>query len=157
MLSSPWLFHNMFLAYIDVRPIILVIAIPLLLICAWICRRYFHFRNSYVAIAALWLFAFLTIYQFILYGPFVDQKRVVHAAATFKVREGGTSPVVEFLFKELPFGGLRTSDRDILAHVREIKALDVDIAVEITFDFGKPRGMNLAYAYVDGIIFRPEN
>jgi hypothetical protein len=144
------------LAYVDIRPCILLGTIPLLLTTAWLYTRVVRTRAGYITIAALWVAVFLAAYQFVFYGPFVDQKRVVHAAATFSIRDDATPPAVELAFKDLPFPGLRTTDADVLAHVRTLPNRDVDVAVELTYDFGKARGMNLAFAYVDGVLFRPE-
>jgi len=144
------------LAYIDIRPWILLGAIPLLLIAAWLYTRVVRTRAGYVTIAVLWVVAFLAAYQFVFYGPFIDQKRVVHAPATFSIRDETYPPAVELAFKNLPFPGLRTTDADVLAHVRTLPNREVDVAVELIYDFGKVRGMNLTFAYVDGVLFRPE-
>ena len=57
----------------------------------------------------------------------------------------------------MPYGGLLTSDRDVLAHVSNLKTETVTVSVELTYDFGRNRGMNLNFAYVDGILFYPES
>ena len=144
------------LAYIDVRPWILIFAIPLLFIGAWLLRRLFRPQAGYVTIFALLLFGFLAAYQFILYGPFIDQHRVVSTPAKWTIRNDLSPPKVAFVFTELPYQGLLTSDRDVFAHVTSLKTDTVTISVELTYDFGHNRGMNLAFAYVDGILFRPE-
>jgi hypothetical protein len=145
------------LAYIDVRPWILIIAIPLLFIGAWLIRRRFRPQAGYITILSLLLFGFLAAYQFILYGPFIDQHRVVSTPATWTVRNDLSPPKVAFTFTKLPYGGLLTSDRDVLAHVSNLKSDTVSVSVELTYDFGRNRGMNLNFAYVDGILFYPES
>ena len=44
---------------------------------------------------------------------------------------------------------------DVAHRIREKNLNEVDMAVELTYDFGKVRGMDLAYAYADGILFYP--
>ena len=144
------------LAYIDVRPWILIIAIPLLFIGAWLFRRLFRPQTGYVTILVLLLFGFLAAYQFVLYGPFIDQHRVIATPAKWTVRNDLSPPKVVFTFSELPFQGIVTGDRDVFAHVNSLKTDTVTMSVELFYDFGRVRGLNLMFAYVDGILFRPE-
>ena len=116
----------------------------------------FRPKAGYVTILALLLLGFLTAYQFFLYGPFIDQHRVISTPAKWTIRNDLSPPKVAFAFTELAYQELLTSDRDVLAHVTSIKTDTVMISVELTYDFGHNRGMNLAFAYVDGILFRPE-
>jgi hypothetical protein len=144
------------LAYIDPRPWILIGAIPVLVLAAWMIRRFFVSKMGYGHLFVLLLFGFLSAYQFLLYGPFIDQRRVITTPAKWSIRNDFSPPKVEFKFTELPYQGLITSDRDVIAHVGALNADTVSIGVELTYDFGRNRGMNLAFAYVDGILFRPE-
>jgi hypothetical protein len=144
------------LAYIDLRPWILIIGIPLMFIGAWLFCRLIRPRAGYVTILALLLFGFLAAYQFVLYGPFIDQHRVTSTPARWTIRNDLSPPKVAFVFTELPYQSLLTSDKDVLAHIANLKTDTVIVSVELTYDFGQNRGMNLAFAYVDGILFRPE-
>ena len=144
------------LAYIDPRPWILIGAIPVLVLATWLIRRFFASKMGCGHLFALLLFGFLSAYQFILYGPFIDQRRVISTPAKWSIRNDFSPPKVEFTFTELSYQGLITSDRDVIAHVGALSVDTVTIGVELTYDFGRNRGMNLAFAYVDGILFRPE-
>ena len=144
------------LAYIDLRLWILIIAIPLLFVGTWLVRRLFRPQAGYFIILALLLSCFLAAYQFILYGPFIDQHRVVSTPAKWTIRNDLSPPRVAFTFTELPYGGLYTTDRDVFAHLANLKSDTVTVSVELSYDFGRNRGMNLGFAYVDGILFRPE-
>jgi hypothetical protein len=144
------------LAYIDFRPWILILSFPLLFLGAWLVRRLFRPQAGYFTVFALLLFGFLAAYQFVLYGPFIDQHRVVATSAKWTVRNDLSPPKVAFTFSELPFPGIITGDRDVFAHVNGLKTDTVTMSVELSYDFGRVRGMNLMFAYVDGILFRPE-
>jgi hypothetical protein len=141
---------------IDFRPFILIGAVPLLFIAAWLFRRSFRPQATFLGVFGFILFAFLAAYQFILYGPFIDQHRVVSTPAKWSMRNDLFPPKVAFVFSELAFQGLLTSDKDVLAHVATLKTDSATVSVELTYDFGRVRGMNLVFAYVDGILFRPE-
>jgi hypothetical protein len=144
------------LAYIDIRPWILIAAIPLLCVGAWLVRRLLRPQAGYVTILALLIFGFLAAYQFTLYGPFIDQHRVVSTPAKWAIRSDLSPPKVAFTFTELPYGDLYTTDRDVFAHVTNLKSETVTMSVELSYDFGRNRGMSLDFACVDGILFRPE-
>ena len=144
------------LAYIDIRPLILIYTVPLLLVAAWPLRRLWQRPPGYFTVLALLLLGFLAVYQFVLYGPFIDQHRVVSTPAKWTMRNDLSPPKVAFVFSELPFGALLTSDRDVLAHVATLPTDATTVSVDLTYDFGRVRGMNLAFAYVDGMLFRPE-
>jgi hypothetical protein len=146
----------MTLAYIDLRPWIMLGVIPLLFLAAWLWRRLFRSQVGYWTLFSLFLFGFLTLAQFILYGPFIGQSRMVETPATWRVNENVSEPVAEFHFTQLPFQSLATHDRDVIAHLKNVKSGTVTMAVELTYDFGKVSSMDLTYAYVDGILFRPE-
>ena len=143
------------LAYIDTRPWILLAAIPIILGIGFVIRRFLRPQSTYFAITLPWLLGFLALFQFLLYGPFIDQKRVVTTPATWALSEGSSS-TVSFSFTALPFGGLRTTDRDVIAHMRGVSSPTIPVSVSITHNFGRMRGMDLSSAYADGILFRPE-
>jgi hypothetical protein len=143
------------IAYIDTRPWILIAAIPILLCIGFFIRRLWRPQSSYFSITLPLVLGFLALFQFLFYGPFVDQKRVVTSSATWALTDE-SSPVVSFSFIDLPFDGLRTSDRDVIAHMRGISSPTIPVSVSITYDFGRMRGMDLSFACADGILFRPE-
>ena len=141
---------------IDVRPLILIAAIPILFVAARLYRRFIRPQATYTGVFGFMLFAFLAAYQFILYGPFIDQHRVISTPARWVMRNDLSPPKVAFVFRDLPFQGIYTTDKDVFAHVDTLKSDSVTVGVELFYDFGHVRGMNLAYASVDGILFRPE-
>jgi hypothetical protein len=143
------------IAYIDTRPWILMAAVPILLCIGILIRRLWRPQSSYSSITLPLVLGFIALFQFLLYGPFVHQKRIVTSSATWALSEG-SAPVVSFSFTGLPFNGLRTSDRDVIAHMRGINSPTIPVSVSITYDFGRMRGMDLSFAYADGILFRPE-
>ena len=144
------------LAYIDTRPWILLAAIPILLCTGFLVRKFLRPQSSYLGITLPLILGFLALFQFLLYGPFIDQKRVVTRPATWVLSEG-SSPTVSFSFTDLPFGGLQTTDRDVIVHMRGVSSPTIPVSVLITHDFGRMRGMDLSSAYADGILFRPES
>lgn len=146
----------MILAWIDPRPFIGIALLPVAAVAGFLFWR-FAFRSSSWLICQIAAFAvFITGYQFVFYGPFIDQKRVVHVKATVDWRPDLGPDAVGFSFpKEFGFGGLISSDMDVAKRIREKGMNTVDVAVELIYDFGKVRGMDLGYAYADGILFLP--
>jgi hypothetical protein len=143
----------MILAWIDGRPFLFIALLPLVILIGWVFSK-FVFRNSPLIPSLMMVsFFFIALYQFIFYGPFIDRKLVVHTPTKFFMRDSGT---VAFMFPEsFGFPGILSRDADVLEYIKTRKNNDVDVAVEPTYDFGKARGMNLGFAYVDGILFKP--
>lgn len=146
----------MIVAWIDPRPFIGIALLPIAAVAGFLLWR-FAFRSSSWFICQIAAFALtLAAYQFIFYGPFIDQKRVVHVEAIATWRPDLGPDAIGFSFpKEFGFGGLISRDMDIAKRIREKGINPVDVAVELTYDFGRVRGMDLGYAYADGILFYP--
>ncbi len=80
----------------------------------------------------------------------------MHVKATVNWRPDLGPDAIGFSFpKGFGFGGLISRDTDVAKRIRETGMNPVDVAIELTYDFGKVRGMDLGYAYADGILFYP--
>lgn len=147
----------MIFAWIDPRPLIGIALLPVALIAGLLLRR-FVFRSSSWFICQIAAFALvIAAYQFTFFGPFIDQKRVVSIRATATWRPDLGPNAVGFTFpKAFGFGGLISRDSDVANRIREKNLKELDVGVELTYDFGSVRGMNLAFAYADGVLFSPK-
>jgi hypothetical protein len=147
----------MILAWIDTRPFIGIALVPVTAVVGYLLWR-FAFRSSSWLLCQIAVFALaIAAYQFILFGPLIDQKRVVPVRATATWRPDIGPDVIGFTFPEaFGFGGFFSRDTDVAKRIRDKNLKDVEVAVELTYDFGRPRGMNFQYAYADGILFAPE-
>ena len=145
------------LAYIDPRPFIGIALLPVAAVLGFLVWR-FVFRSSSWLICQIGAFAvIIAAYQFIFFGPFIDQKRVMPVQATVTWRPDLGPDVVDFSFPErFGFGGLISRDMDVAKRIRDRNMKEIEMAVELTYDYGSARGMNLAFAYADGILFAPE-
>ena len=149
--------NNMTLAWIDLRPFIGIALLPVAAAIGFFVWR-FAFRTSSWLICQIAAFALIiAAYQIIFFGPFIDQKRVTPVQATVTWRPDLGADVVSFALPPgFGFGDLTSRDADVAKRMREKNLKEVEMAVELTYDFGAVRGMNLAFAYADGILFAPE-
>ncbi len=146
----------MILAWIDPRPFIGIALLPIAAIAGFLLWRFAFWSSSWFICQIAAFAVTIAGYQFIFFGPFIDQKRVVHVKATVDWRPDLGPDAIGFTFpKEFGFGGLISTDIDVARRIRENNLHEVDMAVELTYDFGKVTGMNLGHAYADGILFYP--
>ena len=146
----------MIFAWIDPRPFLFIGLLPLVALAAWLSARYVFKGSSRLLCYLSTSMAYIAIYQFVLYGPFVDQKIVVSTPAKAVFSADLKPERVAFIFPEsFGFQGILSDDSDVIKYIRSSGKKDVTVSVQLTYDFGKPRGMNLAFAYVDGILFAP--
>ena len=140
----------------DPRPLLFIFLLPIVLLLAWIVRRFIFRSSSLFLCVVAFLATYIALFQFILCGPFINQKQVIHVPAKVTIRYDLSPTKVAFEFPDsFGFGGIQTDDADVKAHFISTGKTDADVGVEITYDFGKRRGMNLMFAYADGILFRP--
>jgi len=140
----------------DLRPFIGVALLPIAALLGLLIWRYL-FRSSSRLICQIAAFALLgALYQFILFGPFVDQKRMVPVQATVTWRPDLGPDAMEFTLPDtFGFGGLISRDLDVAKRMKNLGLREVTVNVELTYDFGKARGMSLVFAYADGLLFAP--
>ena len=147
----------MLVAWIDPRPFIGIGLIPISVLTGFLLWRFLFRRSSWVLCQIAAFSAILALYQFVLFGPFIDQKRVVPVEAEVTFRPDLGPNAVAFTFPDdFGFGGLISRDIDVANHLKEKRSDKATVSVELTYDFGHVRGMSLIFAYADGILFRPD-
>ena len=147
----------MLLAWIDPRPFIGIGLIPISVLTGFLLWRFLFRRSSWVLCQIAAFSAILALYQFVLFGPFIDQKRVVPVEAVVTFRPDLGPNAVAFAFPDdFGFGGLISGDIDVANHLKEKRSDEATVSVELTYDFGQVRGMSLIFAYADGILFLPD-
>ena len=147
----------MLLAWIDPRPFIGIGLIPISVLTGFLLWRFLFRRSSWVLCQIAVFSAIVALYQFVLFGPFVDQKWIVPVEAVVTFRPDLGPHAVAFTFPDkIEFGDLISRDLEVANHLKEKRSDKATVSVELTHDFGQVRGMSLIYAYADGILFRPE-
>ncbi|PTY00912.1 hypothetical protein DB346_14995 [Verrucomicrobia bacterium LW23] len=146
----------MILALFDIRPLIGLALLPVAAGLGFLLWRV-AFRSSSWLLCQMAAFAVsLAAFQFIYYGPFIDQDEIQWVKTTVKWRPDIGPNAIEFAFPEkFGFNNLLSNDIDVANHVRERNLKEVELRVELGRTFGSIKSMNTMYAFADGILFAP--
>lgn len=146
----------MIFAWIDPRPLIGFGLLPVAVLIGCLLTRFTFRRSSWIICQTAAFAVVFAVYQLIFFGPYIDKNQVVSFKGLVTWRPDLGVNAVEFDFSgSSEFGGLISRDADVAKHIRENDLKEIDVAVELSYDFGRARGMNLSFAYADGIIFLP--
>ena len=134
----------MILAYIDVRPFLFVIGLPVVILLAilgcWITKaRIVKWKAALFATST-----FAGLFGFFLYGPFIGQTETREHIMTWKIEptpsSGINEPRVILSFVEFPGYFIGGYSDEIAAHLKKNGEEKVNVIFEITSDYGKVRG-----------------
>jgi hypothetical protein len=134
------------LAYIDTRPFLFVIGLPLFiglaLLGCWLTGR--PFGKGKVSLMAALIFTALFTFFLTGFGPFVDQKETRQYLMTFEIKPGSASGMTEsevvLSFVNFPDYYIGHYSDELAAHLRKQADTRVIVLAEITSDYGKVRG-----------------
>ena len=133
----------MILAYIDIRPFLFVIGLPVVILLAilgcWIAKaRIVKWKVALFATAT-----FAGLYGFFLYGPFIGQTETREHIMTWEIEptpsSGINEPKVTLYFVEFPGHYIGGYSDGIAAHLKNNAEEKVKVVFEITADYGKVR------------------
>src|SRR6266853_4954780 len=134
----------------DLRPILFLAAVPVLLILAWVIRRFKSPDNSYAAIFGATFLAFSVLFWFFMAGPFIGRTTyktfpmnwsiVTHSAEESAALPGETNVTLNFVAD--PNQGVGYYSFEIADYLRKNAKNPVDVTFEMTTDYGKMRGFD---------------
>lgn len=136
----------MFLAYIDGRPFLFVLGLPLFILLAVIgCRiTKARFRKSTVAFVAG--IAFTALFAFFLYGPFIGQTETREYMMTWRIEPSPSNGMkeAEVVLSFVDFRGhyIGEYSNELADHLKAKGEKEVKVVFEVTSDYGKIRGFN---------------
>jgi hypothetical protein len=134
----------MILAYIDLRPFLFVIGLPVVILLAllgcWIAKaRIVKWKAVLFSTAT-----FAALFGFFLYGPFIGQTETREHIMTWKIEptrtKGINEPKVILSFVEFPSYFIGGYSDEIATHLKKNGEEKVNVVFEITSDYGKVRG-----------------
>ena len=134
----------------DLRPILFLAAMPVLLILAWLIRRFKFPATSYASIIGVTFLAFVVLFWFFLAGPFIGKtiyktfpmnwSIVTQSAEESAAFAGETNVTLNFVAD--PNQGVGYYSSEIADSLRKNGKNPVDVTFEITADYGKVRGFD---------------
>jgi hypothetical protein len=87
---------------------------------------------------------------------FVGVSREVSTPVDWMIADEAGRSIARFKFLRLySFNQIETESQEVLKYLRQNKPRDLSVRVVLTYDFGKVRALNLDYAYLGDIKFRP--
>jgi len=134
------------LAYIDPRPFLFVIGMPLFigltLLGCWLTGK--KFRKGKVSLLAALFFTALFAFFLTGIGPFVDQKETRQYLMTWEIKPNQASrnneSEVVLSFVDYPGHYVGIYSNEVADHLRHRGEPRVSVLFEITSDYGKVRG-----------------
>jgi hypothetical protein len=154
----------------DLRTILFVAAIPVLLILAWVIRRFKFPDKPYVAICGAILLPFIVLFWLFLVGPSIGKTTyksfpmkwsiVTQSAEESAAFAAETNVTLNFVAD--PNQGIAYKSSEIADYLRKNGKNPVDVTFEVTSDYGKVRGFdamridNLILPLIREILFHPD-
>jgi hypothetical protein len=134
----------MILAYIDLRPFLFVIGLPVVILLAllgcWIAKA----RIAKWRVALFTTATFAGLFGFFLYGPFIGQTETREHIMTWAIEPTPSNRINEtkviLSFVEFPDYFIGGYSDEIAAHLKKNGENKVNVIFEITSDYGKVRG-----------------
>lgn len=145
----------MLLSYIDLRPLLFAGGLPVFVLLAVLISRLVRVKTHSAWVATLAGLAFTVMFIFFLteYGPFlgIRQTRLVQMHWEIKpgLQEGFKEPEVVLHFQDYPGCYVGEHSRELAEHLRAGSAALIQVEMEITYDYGKPRGFRMTQ--IDGL------
>lgn len=144
----------MIFAYIDTRPFLFVLGIPIVILltflgCAIVKSRVRRWKAS-----AGTLILYVLLFAFFLYGPFIGQTKTREYMMSWEIKpphlhgeaNQGTQikvPEVIFSFIEFPEHFIGYHSIELADHLKTNGKDEVKALIEITSDYGKVRGYSV--------------
>ncbi|MDB4737857.1 hypothetical protein OAF75_03365 [Verrucomicrobiales bacterium] len=144
----------MILAWIDTRPFLFVLGIPIVILltflgCAIVKSRVRRWKAS-----AGTLILYVLLFAFFLYGPFIGQTKTREYMMSWEIKpphlhgeaNQGTQikvPEVIFSFIEFPEHFIGYHSIELADHLKTNGKDEVKALIEITSDYGKVRGYSV--------------
>ena len=134
----------MILAYIDLRPFLFVIGLPVVILLAllgcWIAKaRIVKWKAVLFSTAT-----FAALFGFFLYGPFIGQTETRKHIMTWEIEPTRTNGINEskviLSFVEFPSYFIGGYSDEIATHLEKNGEEKVNVIFEITSEYGKVRG-----------------
>ena len=139
----------MLLSYIDLRPLLFAGGLPVFVLLALVLSRLVRVKTHPAWMATLAGLAFTVLFIFFLteYGPLlgIKQTRMVQMRWEIKpgLREGLKEPEVVLHFQDYPGCSVGEHSRELAEYLRVGSAALIQGEMEITYDYGKPRGFRM--------------
>lgn len=135
-----------FLAYIDVRPLLFLVGLPLFIVVTIAVCKLIGARVNRGKAALISSIVFAGLFALFLtgYGPFIDQKETREFLMTWEIKpppsDDVSEPEVVFTFVEFPDHYFAEYSDELAAHLRSIGQAKVKVVFEVTSDYGRVRG-----------------
>lgn len=136
------------LAYVDVRPLLFLVGLPLfigfiLLVCRLAKAR---LHKGMVALFSAVIFTALFTLLLTGAGPFIDQKQTREYLMSWEIKptpsNGMKEAEVIFSFVDFPGHFIGKYSDELATHLREKDEPIVKVLFEVTSDYGKARGFH---------------
>lgn len=137
------------LAYVDVRPFLFVVGLPLfvalcLLVCWWAGAR---FKKSNVVLISSLVFSGIFLFALTGLGPFVDRKEIREHWMAWEIRptpsQGMKEPEVVLSFVDFPGHFLGEYSAELANHLIDHGEQPVKVIFAVTSDYGRVRGFRV--------------
>ena len=134
----------MTLAYIDIRPFLFVIGLPVILLLAILVCWSTKARIANWRVALFTTATFAGLFGFFFYGPFIGQTETREHIMTWAIEPTSSNRINEakviLSFVEFPDYFIGGYSDEIAAHLKKNGKDKVNVIFEITSDYGKFRG-----------------
>ena len=144
----------MILAWVDIRPFLFVLGIPIVILltflgCAIVKSRVRRWKASTGTLTL-----YVLLFAFFLYGPFIGQTKTREYMMSWEIKSPqlhgeanqGTqinAPEVIFSFIEFPEHFIGYHSHELAGHLKKNGKEEIKALIEITSDYGKVRGYSV--------------
>ena len=137
----------MLLAYIDTRPFLYLVGVPIALLVGWFVAQAFRQRFASPGFLSSTFAIYTVLFLFIFAGPFVGRKSIETFDMTWTIAEtpsqGQKEAEVIFTFVEHPNYTVGEFSDELANYLREKDEKVVPVSFDITRDFGRVRGFHM--------------
>lgn len=136
------------LAYIDVRPILFLAGLPVFVGLSLLACRAARARISKLRVMLCSALLFVALFVVLLtgFGPFIGQKEIREFMMTWEIKPDPANamrePEVVFTFVDFPGHHIGEHSGELAAHLRQLGEQPVNVAFEVTSDYGRVRGFD---------------
>ena len=144
----------MILAWIDLRPFLFVLGIPVIILltflgCFLVKSKGRRFKSSIITLTL-----YVLLFGFFFYGPFIGQTKTREYMMSWKIKspqldgeanEGANIKVPEVIFSfiEFPEHFIGYHSSELADHLKKNAKEEVKALIEITSDYGNVRGYSV--------------
>jgi hypothetical protein len=135
------------LAYIDVRPFLFIVGLPLFVGLSLLIRRLagVRFRKVNVALTSALVFAGLFVIFLTGFGPFIGRKKTREHLMAWEIKpspsNGMKQSEVVLSFVDFPGHHIGEFSDELATHLRDRGEQPVKVVFEVTLDYGRMRGI----------------